>query len=376
MERLMVRPRPDWQKRFEELGFTFHSMDDLYWREGVCYRFSCEEIDCLEDVTNELNVMCLQAVEYVIEKDLFGRLRIPEKGAELVRSSWNKQDLSIYGRLDLCYDGRSEPKLLEFNADTPTSLYESSVAQWVWLEENWPNSGRDQFNSIHERLLDAFTAVKQRMPLISTMHFTCVKDNEEDLVTTEYLRDVAIQAGISTKHIFIEDIGYADGSFWDLEDEKIAFLFKLYPWEWLLAEEFGQYLTDEIAIFFEPAWKMVLSNKGILPILWEMFPGHKNLLPAFFEEGRLNGPYVKKPLYSREGANITLVLENGSMATNGSYGSEGHVYQQAHLLPDFDGYYAVIGSWVVNGVACGIGIREDVSPITKNTSAFVPHYFE
>lgn len=376
MERLQVQIRPEWQKRFEELGFSFHSMDGLYWKEGVCYRLSSDEIDHLEEVTDELYSMCLEAVQYVIDKDLFERLRIPAHGAELIKASWARKDLSIYGRFDFCYDGRSEPKLLEFNADTPTALYEASIAQWVWLEENWGDSSKDQFNSIHEKLLDAFTAVKQKMPIISTMHFACVKDNEEDLVTTEYMRDVAIQAGINTKHIFIEDIGYNNGCFWDMEDEKIDFLFKLYPWEWMLEEEFGRYLTPEIAVCYEPPWKLVLSNKGILAILWEMFPEHKNLLYASFEEGSMKRPYMRKPLYSREGANIAVIGTEFPIATDGSYGSEGYVYQAFKQLPDFNGNYPVIGSWIINGMAAGTGIREDATPITKNTSAFVPHYFE
>lgn len=376
MKRLQVPIRPDWQKRFEELGFTFHSIGGLYWQEGSCYRFSSDEIDHLEEVTDELYSMCLEAVQYVIDKDLFGRLRISGHGAELIKASWRRKELSIYGRFDLWYDGHSEPKLLEFNADTPTSLYESSIAQWVWLEENWPDSSKDQFNSIHEKLLDAFMIVKQKMPIISTMHFACVKDNEEDLVTTEYMRDVAVQAGIHTKHIFMEDIGYNGNSFVDMEDEEIKFLFKLYPWEWMLEEEFGRYLTPEIAVFYEPAWKLVLSNKGILAVLWEMFPNHKNLLYASFEERFLKGPYVRKPLYSREGANIAVMGTKSPMATDGSYGSEGYVYQEFKQLPDFNGNYAVIGSWVINGMAAGIGIREDATPITRNTSSFVPHYFD
>lgn len=376
MERISVKNRPDWQKRFEELGFSFHSMGGAYWLEGVCYRFSSESIDHIEGASQELYSMCLEAVQYVIDKNLFSSLQIPEHAAQLAKQSWLRKDISIYGRFDLCYDGKGEPKLLEFNADTPTSLYESSIAQWVWLEENAFGSNKDQFNSIHEKLLDAFENIKQKMPITAAMHFACVKDNEEDLVTTEYMRDVAIQAGISTKHIFIEDIGYVDGVFVDEDEKRIAFLFKLYPWEWLMEEEFGSYLTPDIATFYEPAWKIILSSKGILPILWQMYPGHKNLLPAYFDNSLLKGNYVEKPLFSREGANITIHGNDLKLATEGSYGKEGFIYQSYQALPEFSGRYAVIGSWIVNGLASGMGIREDDTQITKNTSFFVPHYFK
>ena len=375
MQRMMVPPRPDWQSKFEELGFSFHSMEGGYWSEGVCYEFSAAQIDHLEEVTQELHEMCLKAVDHVIANNLFARIGLGEQAAEMVKNSWSQEEISIYGRFDFSYDGKGEPKLLEYNADTPTSLYESSIAQWVWLEELFPQ--RDQFNSIHEKLLDAFKAVKYRMPIVSKLYFSSVKEHEEDLVTVEYMRDVAAQAGIATQHIFIEDIGFNPeaSKFIDLDDEAIRFLFKLYPWEWLLTDAFGQYIRPETITLIEPAWKMVLSTKGILPILWEMFPGHTNLLPSYFDVSRLGNSFVKKPLFAREGANIELVREGRGITTEGGYGSEGFIYQELKELPAFDGRYPVIGSWIVNGMAAGIGIREDDSPITKNTSRFVPHYF-
>lgn len=375
MQRLTVPQRPDWQRTFEELGFSFHSMEGGYWSEGVCYRFSAAQIDHLEEVTQELHAMCLQAVAHVIEADLFGRIGLGEQAAELVRASWHRQEVSVYGRFDFSYDGTGEPKLLEYNADTPTALFEASVAQWVWLEEVFPEG--DQFNSIHEKLLDAFNAVKYRMPLVSTLYCSSVKGHEEDLVTVEYLRDMAAQAGIDTRHIAIEDIGFNPelARFVDQDDQAMAFLFKLYPWEWLLADTFGQYIKPDTITFIEPAWKMVLSTKAILAVLWELFPGHKNLLPSFFDASKLGSSFVKKPFFAREGANLELVQEGRLLSTDGQYGRGGYVYQELKALPVFAGRYPVVGSWIVHGLAAGIGIREDDSLITKNTSCFVPHYF-
>ena len=61
-------------------------------------------------------------------------------------------------------------------------------------------------------------------------------------------------------------------------------MFKLYPWEWLFREDFGASLAGSPTRWLEPPWKAILSNKGILPLLWAMFPRHPNLLPAFFED--------------------------------------------------------------------------------------------
>ena len=117
---------------------------------------------------------------------------------------------------------------------------------------------------------------------------------------------------------------------------------------------------------------MLLSGKGLLALLWELFPGHPNLLPAFREPGRTGGQEITKPLWGREGANITAP----GIATPGPYGAEGFVHQAWAELPCVDGRYPVLGSWVVAGRPCGLGIREDASPITTDASRFVPHLFD
>jgi glutathionylspermidine synthase len=105
--------------------------------------------------------------------------------------------------------------------------------------------------------------------------------------------------------------------------------------------------------WIEPVWKAILSNKGILALLWEMYPDHPNLLPACLNGPRGMGDYVRKPLLSREGANVTLVRDGQSFSTGGDYGGEGFVYQQLFPLPNFEGNHPVVGSWVVGGEARG-----------------------
>ncbi len=377
MQREEVTPRKDWQKKFNDLGFSFHSIDNGYWGEGTCYSFSADEIDHIEGVTEELYKMSLWAVEYVVSNKLYEKLGIPAWFTPYIEASWRKRDPSIYGRFDLSYDGRSEPKLLEFNADTPTSLIETSVAQWTWLEDVFPDA--DQFNSIHEKLITCFENIAKRMPQKKPFYFSSLGEYEEDTVTVEYIRDTALQGGLDARYIGISDIGCDErsGAFFDLDNNEIAYLFKLYPWEMLLKDDFGKQIIKDNTLFFEPAWKLILSNKAILPILWEIYPNHKNLLPASFEQPA-SGSYVKKPIFSREGNNISIHEKNVAVAegVDGGYGAEGYIYQGTKLLPEFDGRYPVIGSWIIDNQPAGMGIREDTSAITSNTSKFVPHYFK
>ena len=376
MERLVTTPRPDWRGHVErDLGFAFHTIDgEPYWDETACYRFTADEIDAIEAATAELEQMALALVDRVVREGepAYDRLRIAAHARPAIERSWNAREKNLYGRFDLRYDGQGPPKLLEYNADTPTALFEASVVQWDWLEAMWP--GRDQFNSIHERLIEAwrlFGLGRQRL------YFAAVKDNAEDGGTVEYLRDTAMQAGLDTARIAIEDIGWDGQRFLDLDGNAIEALFKLYPWEWIVGEPFGEHLLSGATRVIEPPWKMVLSNKAALALLWEMAPGHPNLLPASLTPGAIEGTVVRKPIFSREGANVQVIEGDRVVAeTGGGYGAEGFVYQANAPLPAFDGHYPVIGSWVVASQPAGIGLREDSTAITRDTSRFVPHFFE
>jgi glutathionylspermidine synthase len=374
MERTITPPRFDWQEKVESYGMDYHTIDgQVYWDETAYYSFSSTEIDELEATTGELHELCIKAAEHVITDRLYDRLKIPAQAIPLIESSWKNDGPSIYGRFDLAYDGHSPPKMLEYNADTPTALLEASVIQWFWLKERFPEA--DQFNSIHEKLIDGWKGLKQY--LHEPLYFGCVKDAPEDFGNLEYLRDTAIQAGLQTQPVFMEELGFdsVNSNYVDSNDAVVSSLFKLYPWEWLMNEFFGRYLEQSGMLLIEPAWKMILSNKGILPILWELNPHHPNLLEASFDPGRFRDNYVSKPLLSREGGNISIHRNGLVQEHEGSYGGKELIYQELARIPCFQGNYPVIGSWVICGEPAGIGIREDTGEVTTNASRFVPHLF-
>ena len=366
-------PRIDWPAKVEELGFHFHSMDGVYWDERACYRFTPAQIDRLEAATAELQSRAIDAAGRVIESGDYSRFAIPEPFHDLIARSWEDDEKSLFGRFDLSWDGRGEPKMLEYNADTPTALLEASVVQWYWMKDVVPQA--DQFNSLHERLIARWKEMLADLPADRTVHFACVCESAEDQGNLDYLRDTAMQAGIEARALDISELGWDGGGFADLEDRPVTALFKLYPWEWMVREAFGEHLLARTMRVIEPPWKMLLSNKAILPVLWEMFPDHPNLLPAFFEPGKFATDFVKKPLYSREGANVSITTGGTTLEEPGEYGAEGFIWQAYHELARFGANHTVIGSWIVGEEPAGIGIREDDTPITKNSSRFVPHYF-
>ena len=366
VRRHAIPARQDWRARAKELDFAYAEIaGEPYWDETACWEFTAAGIDVLDDALAELERLTRLAAAEAVRRGAHALLGIPASVWPLLVRSWERQEPSLYGRMDLRWDGTGPPKLLEYNADTPTSLFESSVVQWEWLRCAYPDS--DQFNSIHEALLAAWPALK----LPKRVHFTCMRDSAEDRGNVNYLRGTAMQAGHEAPFLHVDEIGLNTGQFVDQDEREIEALFKLYPWEFLLRDSFGNAIPEAATRWIEPAWRLLLSGKGILALLWEMFPGHPNLLPAFREPNRTGGLEIAKPLFGREGANITAP----GLATPGPYGGEGYVYQQWMELPRVDGHYPVIGGWIIAGRPRGIGIREDSTPITRDTSRFVPHYF-
>jgi glutathionylspermidine synthase len=382
VQRLACRERDDWRATAQACGFDFHTIDgERYWDERACYAFTLDEIEHqIEAPSGEIDAMCLELVGRAIDDErCLRRLKIPEAFWPLIRDSWRRGEASLYGRLDLSFDGRGPAKLLEYNADTPTSIFEAAVFQWTWLEQAVERhilpADADQFNSLHERLIDAWKKIGNGVHL----HLAGSTGNAEDAGTLAYLEDTARQAGLATTLLDIEAIGWRnDGGFVDLDNRPIELAFKLYPWEWMFHDAFGTQLASASTRWIEPPWKAILSNKGMLPLLWEMFPGHPNLLPAFFEDdpnaAMLGTTFVRKPLYSREGANIALIRAGETVAEQqGPYGAEGFIRQALAPLPNFSGQYPVLGSWLIDHAPCGLSIREDENPITGNTSRFLPH---
>lgn len=386
MKRISINERAHWRAFAEEVGFAFHTFDgEPYWDETAYYQFSLQQIEQdLEAPTEELHQMVMDMVgDITRSEEMLTLLNIPRDYWSFVWNSWNKTQPYLYGRMDFVYDGNGPAKLLELNYDTPTSLYETGFFQWVWLEEQIQAGAlpahADQFNSLQDKLEQAFNELQLPQPF----YFASVRESIEDKGTVDYLMDLATQAGVDARYIAIEDLGELNGQLVDLDNQPIRGLFKLYPWEFILQEDFAALVASSQTQFIEPPWKMILSNKGILPLLWQRYPNHPNLLPAFYETPKsepLGAGWVRKPLFSREGANVDLITAQGEIiSAQGPYSDGRYIRQALQPLPKFrDEYrnadtYTMLGSWVVGDSAAGICIREDATLITKDSSRFLPH---
>lgn len=386
MERIGIEPRPDFRHLVEAQGMLYSAtrLDDgtevPYWYENAYYRFSLAEIDHLEEVTRELHEMCVAAARHVLDRGDLRAFSLPEEARGYLRATLDEP--SLYGRFDFAWGGEhgdiADVKLLEYNADTPTTLIEASMIQWYWLRDRFPH--RDQWNSLHERLVRAWQRMRPRLRS-DIVHFAHVggTDFDEEWLTSSYLRDTAAEAGLTTIGLEVADIGWHDGArrFVDLDERVVDTMFVLYPWEDMLSEPFGANVVEHPAActFLEPAWKVVLSNKAILATLWELYPGHPNLLPAYLDSPRDLASYVAKPLHGREGDSVRIVTPQSEYVhpTTDYDGSEGWCFQEYVPLPNLDGNQVVLGSWIVDGKPAGLGIRESDGPVTDFYARFVPH---
>lgn len=382
MQRRESRPRSGWREKVESVGLVYPVTDredgtqTPYWYESAEYVLNAAEVDYLEAVTEELHSMSVEAARHVLNQpERLTQFGLDPDVAPYLLASMPEP--SIYGRFDLAYSDliHGHAKLLEYNGDTPTGLVEASVAQWYWLQELHPDL--DQWNSMHERLVEAWK--RQAAFLPESIHFahSDLETSGEEWMTVAYLRDTCREAGFGTYGLTVEQIGWDDKQqcFVGLNDEPIKACFKLYPWEDMLTDDFGERVraSSGVTQWIEPAWKVLLSNKALLAVLWELYPGHPNLLPCYLDGPRTLAAHVAKPLFGREGAGIKVVTpwhtqENPSP----HYGAEGYAYQEWRELPIFDGSYAVVGTWVVDGKAAGVGIRESDGPITDEYARFVP----
>lgn len=382
--------RPDWQKKAADVGFIYHTgglppavagFDGAFWDETRAYEFTLAEIIEIEHATSELHLRCLNAVDYIVRDNprLMDDFRIPASMRPAIIDSWNSASPTLYGRFDLAFDPNGQQgeriKMLEYNADTPTMVIETAMVQWQWMKDVCPDT--DQFNSLHERLIDQWARIGGRMNEGAVLHFSSHADYPEEWQHIQYFMDTALQAGLRVKHVPITEVGWDGWRFVDLDNEPITHWFKLYPWEWMVREAFGAYLPKVLPNLgvIEPPWKMLLSNKAILPVLWSMFPNHPNLLPASFSAQGVGPNYVKKPILAREGANITMVEDTvPTMTTDGSYADSPMVYQTKATMPVFDGRTVVLGSWIVGDEPAGMILREGEGRIVINTSRIVPHF--
>ena len=374
----------------ESLGFVWHTdSDETSYISDELVVISEAQAEAYYEATNELYDMFVEAAEHVVENNLFHEIGIPFNLVDVIKESWeNDVHWHLYGRFDLAggIDGKGI-KLLEFNADTPTALFETAIIQWAILKKNNLEEG-SQFNALYEALVDNFKRLVTLEESVEAFDenyegwkflFTSVKGNSEEENTVRLLQYLATEAGYETEFAYIDEIEFSDDEGIIYNDENYALWFKLIPWEEIALEEsdLAMLLTNIIknqkAIIFNPAYTLLFQSKGLLKILWDLYPNHPLLLESSFEP--LKGQkQVQKPVFGREGGSVSILDENANTIENieGDYENHKMVYQAYTELPkDEEGLSYQAGVFYAYE-ACGLGFRKG-GKILDNMSKFVGH---
>jgi glutathionylspermidine synthase len=373
MKRMPLQPREDWRSRVERDGLVWHAdADGLCWNESAVYEFAPSEIEKVRAVACDLENIFMQAAGHVLSEGLWSRVGIDERDVSVVKASWERGENSLHGRFDLLLDEDGNPKLLEYNSETALLLVESAVVQRGWLQDVMPSSA--QWNSIHECLVAGWRDVREEH-----VHLAWRPRHREVEETIRYMARVVREAGKTASLMPLHRLGWrrSDRTFVDESSAPVTCCYKLYPWEWMLCEPFAGHLGHSETRFIEPLWRLILSSKGMLCLLWELFPDHPALMPCHESAEQMRGPFVSKPLFGHEGQNIEI-WEDGAITAGrqGEYENERRVFQQLIRSPRHDGRIAQLGVWMVRGKPVGLGMRESMHPIISGDSSFVPHVIE
>jgi len=374
----------------ESLGFVWHTdSDESSYIADALVVISEQEAEAYYEATNELYDMYVEAAEHVVQNNLFHEIGIPFNLVDSIKESWeNDVHWHLYGRFDLAGGINGTPiKLLEFNADTPTALFETAIVQWAILKQNELEE-ESQFNALYESLVDNFKRLVTLEEDVSTFEehydgwnflFTSVRGNAEEENTVKLLQHIATEAGFNTQFAYIDDIEFSDEEGIFYNEENYELWFKLIPWEDIALEEsdlamlLSNIIKNQKAIMFNPAYTLLFQSKGLLKILWDLYPNHPLLLEASFEPLQAT-KQVEKPVFGREGGSVTIIDENNHMieTVEGSYENHKMVYQ-AYTELDLD----ATGNSYQAGVfyayeACALGFRKG-GKILDNMSKFVGH---
>jgi glutathionylspermidine synthase len=375
----------------ESIGFTWHTdSDQTSYVSDEVVAITESEAEAYYNAVNELYDMYCESGQYVIDNNLFHELNIPFNLVELIKESWeNDVHWHLYGRFDLAGGIDGKPiKLIEFNADTPTALYETAIIQWALLKFNGLDES-SQFNSLYEALRDNF---KRFITLDSDIEkfeeyykdlnwkilFSSIKGNDEEENTTKLLQYIANEAGYHTDFCYIDEVEFSDDGISN-NGELHEFWFKLIPWEDIAIDEgelaviLSDLIKNKKAIIFNPAYTLLFQSKGMMKILWDLYPNHPLLLETSFEPLQ-NKKQVEKPCFGREGANVAIINDDNSLEvkTEGDYENFKYVYQEYVELPkDTTGNHYQAGVFYAYE-GCALGFRKG-GKILDNMSKFVGH---
>jgi glutathionylspermidine synthase len=381
-----VQPRPNAETTNEALRFGAHMgiakpegwNESAVWSDHICVFLTEDEASVLHEATQRLHDMCMEtAGDMITRGDYPAQMQLSEPAIRLIEASWKRGDPMLSGRFDLAYDGVHAPKLIEYNADNAGQQLEAAVLQAQWAYDK----GYQQYNSLYPSLVDAWKNAQAKLAGDRHVHFA----TDYSVVDAAFVAGVhklaATEAGIHCSNVDIRDIEWdnAQQKFMDPQiNRALDVMFKVYGWNALLEDAYGIHLSKPgVVQTLEPAYTMLLENKGFLVALSERYPDHENLLLARHADSNsgmiqfAHRSVVKKPLVGNNGEGVQVKHLGAQFEGAG----QGYIYQAYKELPRQHGQSVLTQTWVAGQKACAVNFLTQRSDVVSGpASRFVPHY--
>lgn len=379
MNILPLSPVPD--ACYAELGYPLN---------GKCADMvviSAREADAYYEAAAECFRMVDAATEHVITNRLYDEIGISDFLIPLIERTYTdyQRHPHMLGRFDFAGGTNGVPiKLLEFNADTPFSIFEVSTVQYALAKFHGLNPDERQYNRLFEELQNFFAYLAAQIKNPSVL-FTNAADGEDDL-NTQLLMEAAA-------HVLPGDYAHwtdvcIDGQrgFCTVNGEYIRAVYnvivKMVPWDLLciedvhMARSICKTMTEHPEIVVcNPPYSAIYQSKGLLKIMYDLFPDSPYLLKTSFET--LSGAHVRKPIWGREGNNITLYDKGAApLSTPGFYADQKMIWQEKAEFATHEDKYYQAGVFISMDTPCGLGFRRSSSKIITTDDDLCGHIVE
>lgn len=392
----------------EEGLFTWDRMYDEEYALATILPIAESRRRQIADATERLGAIIGKAVRIARQggEELFRELGLPEATWRAVRIAVSEGQPTVVGRFDFAWTDEGL-KMLEFNADTPTSIVEAfHVNGRICAEYGMADPNEGMAAHIGEAFREAAEAYRLDGYRTDSIVFSALDWHEEDAGTTRY---VMRQSGLAgARFAALADLRvYGDRLclLRDGEHEPIDLLYRLHALEKLAEDRdtdgypTGAHVLDMIAerklAILNPPSALIAQTKALQALIWNLYEAGQfyaeeereairaYMLPTYLEnrfEGRC--AYVTKPILGREGGGVTLYEADGTFLERDGetlYWEQPMIYQQRVELPvvpvRHEGGTAdarlLWGSFLIGGRASAIVARAG-GRITGNLAYYVP----
>lgn len=360
------------------------------WDESSAYLMSRDDVDEIVSAISSVVSMAREAADFLLDGE-WGTFGMSNEIFELVRNSFDSRETEFFTRYDFAYTADGSLKLVGIEPDSPRYLVETAHTQRTWLFDMFGNKVKNhkvtQLNSIPEMILEAFKEFKNNDKNLHV--FTSSLERGEDSISSSYIKGLARTCGLNVSGHRMKDLIWDKFSnVWvDEKGDEVTSFYKHYPWELIMSSPSSKNFIEHYEDFkqtLDPLWKIIMSNRAVLPAMYHLFPDSKILSPAKLDDVTgIGEDYVMSPVLLSSSRNEMGVLKGRAFTSWGEnmkdLSNQPTIAYRKLDMPkryrDASGGYrfTFLSVFTVGGSLAGIGVRESRLPLLGAHSTFKPH---